>query len=99
MRLGWSRRLLSAARSRWLQAGPWSRRLLVAATLVTVVGTAIGCLFGPVARKVVLAEAAKRRVALRIGSVRPGWWGIRLFDLSMHPEGVEGVEVAVDRAS
>src|SRR5580658_265464 len=90
MRLGWSRRLVTTVRS---------RRLLVIATLVVVAGVTVGCLFGPIVRRVVLGEAAKRRVELRIGAVRPGWWGIRLFALTLHPEGVDGLEATVDRAS
>jgi hypothetical protein len=35
---------------------------------------------------------------LRIGSVRPGWAGIRLFDLVIQPQGVDRIEAKVDQA-
>jgi hypothetical protein len=97
MRLGWSRRLLSTARL--LLSTARSRRLVLIAASVVALGVTIGCLFGPVARGIVLGEAAKRHVVLRIGAVRPGWWGIKLVDLTLGLEGVDGLEVNVDRAS
>jgi hypothetical protein len=34
-----------------------------------------------------------------MGSVRPAWWGVRIADLTLRPEGIAGVEVVVDHAT
>ena len=77
----------------------WSRRLLAAAILVPIVGVALALAFGPCVRALALTEATRHRVSLRIGAVRPAWWGVTLLDLAIRPEGVAGVETTVDRAS
>jgi Transglycosylase len=84
----WSGRLLTAARSRWL--------LAAASPLLLVTASAV--LFGPAVRAVAFAEAAQHRLDLRIGSVRPGWGGIRLFDLTARLQGVDGIEAKIDQA-
>lgn len=84
----WSGRLLRVA---------GSRRFVAAAVPLALMALS-GLFFGPVVRTLLLAEATKHGVELRIGSVQPGWQGIRLFDLTVQPSGLRGLEAKVDQA-
>jgi hypothetical protein len=75
----------------------WSRRLLTAVVAVVVAAIASACLFGPLVRALAATAADRRRISLRIGAVRPDWCGVRLVNLAVRPNGVEGVEAKVDR--
>jgi hypothetical protein len=76
-----------------------SRRLVTAAALLVLVVALVSCVYGPVVRALASAQAAKHRVSLRIGAVRPSWWGASLRDLTVRPNGVVGVEARIDRAT
>ena len=68
------------------------------------VAASVGALsFGPVVRARVAREAARRHLEVRVGAVRPGWFAVRLVDVSVRAEGVSAVtstfdEVRVDLA-
>jgi hypothetical protein len=66
------------------------RRVLVLAgvLLALVLGMVA---FGPLVRSRIVAEAARRHLSVSVGSVRPGWFAVRLDDVTVRPEGVEGV--------
>jgi hypothetical protein len=46
----------------------------------------------------VRAEAAKHRLSIHIGGVRPTWSGAELLDVTVRPTGVDGLNATVDRA-
>jgi hypothetical protein len=52
--------------------------------------------FGPLVTAQVRAEAARRHIEMRIGGVRPGWFGVRLLGVVASPAGVQGVEAHLD---
>jgi hypothetical protein len=51
--------------------------------------------FGPAIRSRVVSAAAARGLSLRIRQVAPGWFAVRLIDVEVGLEGVEGVSVAL----
>ena len=73
-----------------------SRRWKIALAVVAVLGLTSGFGFGPYARHRAIAEAERRGVELRVGGVSPGWFAVELHDVHLAPEGVSGVEVALD---
>jgi hypothetical protein len=76
----------------------WSWRLRAVALLVPTVSVALALAFGPCVRALALTEATRHSVSLRIGAVRPAWWGVTLLGLAIRPDGVAGLETTVDRA-
>ncbi len=72
-----------------------SRRTWVAviAAAALVVGACIG--FGPFVRWRIGAEAARRRIELKVDAVGPDWFGVRLRGVVVHPAGFAGVEARV----
>ena len=71
------------------------RALLVFLGLLVLSG--VGCAIGltPVVRAQVAREAARRRLAVDVGGVRPGFFAVRLQEVRVRPEGVAGVELSV----
>lgn len=53
--------------------------------------------FVPIVRSKVAKEAAKRHLDVTVGSVRPGFFAVRLNDVHVKPQGVPGVEVQIDQ--
>lgn len=53
--------------------------------------------FVPIVRSKVAKEAAKRHLEVTVGSVRPGFFAVRLNDVRVKPQGVSGVEVQIDQ--
>ena len=54
---------------------------------------AIGLAFGPIVRSQVAAEAARRHLDVEVGAVRPGWFAVRLLDVTAHPQGIDEAQV------
>jgi len=64
---------------------------------VVVLGLIAGLVaIGPVVRGRVAREAARRRLEVTVGSVRPGFFAASLRDVKVRLQGVEGVEVGLD---
>ncbi len=76
---------------------PWltRRRLALGGALAGVFAVSVFS-FGPVVRAQAAREAARRHLDVRIGHVRPILMGARLVDVSVRPEGVEGIDTQVD---
>jgi hypothetical protein len=84
--------------------GPWWRRI-PPRTLRVVAASGGGALlvlvvallaFGPVVRSRVAKEAARRKVDVSVGAVRPGFFAVTLKDVKVKPEGVDGVSARLD---
>lgn len=52
--------------------------------------------FAPLVRSRIAKEAARRRLDVAVGAVRPGFFSITLKEVRLRPEGVAGVEVRLD---
>jgi len=73
-------------------------RKLIAVGAPTLVALIAALSFGPLVRAEVSAEASRRHVRVQVGSVRPEWFGVRLIDVGVQLDGVDGVRVHVDDA-
>ena len=73
-----------------------SRGWKIALAVVAALALTVGFGFGPYARHRAIAEAERRGLELRVGGVSPGWFAVELRDVHLVPEGVEGVDVALD---
>ena len=51
--------------------------------------------FGPIVRSRVAKEAARRNLAVDVGTVRPGWFAVRLLDVHVRPLGTERVDATL----
>jgi hypothetical protein len=71
----------------------FSRRTVYALGAVASALLIVGLAFGPLVRSRVSAEAARRHLDVRVGRVRPGWFAVRLLDVSVSPEGVDEVRI------
>jgi Transglycosylase len=70
-----------------------SRRTWVVSGVLAAVALA-GCFgFSPLVRARVAAEAAKRKLEVEVGAVRPGWFAITLRDVHVRLQNVRGVDV------
>jgi hypothetical protein len=74
---------------------------LTRARLYILGGIAVGAFvaaacFGPIVRGRIASAAAKRRLDVTVGGVRPGWLSIRLHDVVVRPRGVPGIGVRLD---
>lgn len=67
-------------RRRWLY---WA--IPVCAALAVLVAS-----FGPAVRSRIAAVAARHDLDVRVGAVRPSWFGVRLLDVTASPLGMEG---------
>ncbi|MDB4941201.1 MAG: Monofunctional biosynthetic peptidoglycan transglycosylase [Labilithrix sp.] len=72
---------------------PW---LLGAVAVVLLVVVAALASFGPLVRGRVAKEAAKRRLEITVGAVRPGFFAIGLEDVRVRLQGVEGLDVRLE---
>lgn len=79
------------ARVRAVPRGAW---IALGSVAFAIVFTAAA--FGPIVRARVGSEAAKRRLEVSVGSIRPGFFAIRLKDVQVRLAGVEGLEVRLD---
>jgi hypothetical protein len=86
------------ARYRRLVVRPSRRVLSIAAGLVVVLVGAMASV-GPVVRTRVGAEAARRRLVVDVGSIRPGWFAIGLRDVHVRALGVDGIDVRLEDVS
>jgi hypothetical protein len=51
---------------------------------------------GPIVRAKIASEAARRKVEVTVGSVRPGFFTVGLHDVHVKPEGVPGLDAHLD---
>jgi hypothetical protein len=72
------------------------RKKLIAAGVLTAVILAAALSFGPIVRGRVAAEAERKHLAVDVGGVRPGWWAVRLVNVSVRPIGLDGVQARFD---
>ena len=52
---------------------------------------------GPLVRSRVAKEAERRHLDVTVGSVRPGFFTVTLNDVHVHPQGVDGIDVHLDK--
>ena len=71
----------------WLLGGAAGLFVLVVAALAA---------FGPIVRSRIAKEAARRRLDVTVGAVRPGFFAVHLKDVQVRLQGVPGVEVRLD---
>ena len=71
-------------RRTWIVSG-----VLAAMTLAACLG------FSPLVRARIAAEAAKRKLEIEVGAVRPGWFAISLRDVHVRLQNVRGVDIRV----
>jgi hypothetical protein len=73
-------------------------RRAVAITLgvLFVLGVGAFAAIGPVVRARIASEAARRRLDVTVGAVRPGFFALSLRDVRVRPEGVAGIELYLD---
>src|ERR1700691_73827 len=71
------------------------RKLTLAGVLVSTVLVVVAAALGPVVRGQVATEAARRGLEVQVGSVRPGWFAVRLLDVVVHPHDVSGIEARI----
>jgi hypothetical protein len=74
------------------------RREIVAALVLAVVAFGAIISVGPVVRAIVAREAQRRRLDVRVGGVRLGWFVIRLVDVEARPSGVASIHLAAKEA-
>jgi len=63
---------------------------------VVALALAGGASFGPIVRGRIAKEADRRKLDVEVGSIRPGFFSIRLADVRVRPRGVGGVEARLD---
>jgi len=71
------------------------RKLVLGGGLVSTLLLAVVAAFGPVVRSQVATEAARRGLDVQVGSVRAGWFAVRLLDVEVRPRDVSGIEAHV----
>lgn len=76
----------------------WVKRTLLIVTAL-LVALAIGLVLGfePIGRWMAEREADKRGLDLEFEDLRVGWSQVSIHDVSVHLEGVDGVEIDLDR--
>lgn len=84
----------SRARSRRRRA---PRALLISGGVVLALLLGAYIAVGPIVRSRVAKEAARRHLDISVGSVRPGFFTVTLGDVHVKPEGVEGIDVHLDK--
>jgi hypothetical protein len=73
------------------------RAWLLAGACVTAFAVLLGVFaFGPLVRSQVAKEGERRRLEVSVGSVRPGFFVVKLVDVRVKLQGVSGVEVRLD---
>jgi Transglycosylase len=73
-----------------------SRREVLLAGPLVVVGLLALLSFGPIVRSVARSRSARRHIDLEIRSVRPGWFAVRLLGVVARPEGMPGVRARIE---
>ena len=68
------------------------RKLALAGALVSTLLLVLVAAFGPLVRAKVATEAARRGLDVQVGSVRPGWFAVRLLDVDVRPHDAPGIE-------
>ena len=68
---------------------------MASAIALLLLGSGMLC-FGPYVRGRVAREAERRGLVVHVGTVRPGWFAAQLGDVTVAPEGVEGVSAKID---
>lgn len=93
---------VAEARGGTRSVAPPKRRHVPRAWLLGTAGVLVVLLvaglagFGPVVRSRIEKEGARRRLAITVGSVRPGFFAIGLKDVHVRLQGVQGIEVRLD---
>jgi hypothetical protein len=72
-----------------------TRAKLIGASVATVVVVSGALAFGPVVRSRVASEAERRQLDLVVGGVRPGWFAVRLVDVTIRPRGTDRIDARV----
>lgn len=85
-------------RPRAFRLRPPPRSVLVAGGVVLALLLVVGLAFGPIVRARVAKEAARRKLDVEVGAVRPGFFAVRLRDVRVRPhgEGPARIEVRLD---
>ncbi|AKU97198.1 Monofunctional biosynthetic peptidoglycan transglycosylase [Labilithrix luteola] len=78
-------RVRAVPRNAWIALGAVAFAIVFAAAA-----------FGPIVRARIGSEAAKRRLEVSVGGIRPGFFAIRLKDVQVRLAGVQGLEVRLD---
>jgi hypothetical protein len=65
-----------------------TKRTVIALGVLLALGLASAAAFGPVVRGRLAKEAARRRLEIDVAAVRPGFFAVRLVDVSVRPVGV-----------
>jgi hypothetical protein len=68
------------------------RGLMGGAAALAIAAVGAAAAFGPLVRGRVADVAKARHLAVEVGSVRPGWFSVRLSDVRARAEGVDGAE-------
>ncbi len=71
------------------------KRVAIGGAVLGAIALAGAIAFGPVVRSRVSREAAKRGLEVGVGSVRPGWFAVRLVDVSVRLAGVDSVDATL----
>jgi len=78
----------------------WNRRpprgVVLAGALLLAVLVVTAFSFGPIVRSRITKEAAKRKLEVEVGGVRPGFFSVSLKDVRVRPRGVAGIEARID---
>jgi hypothetical protein len=73
-----------------------SRRPLIWAGAIAAAMTTAGATFGPIVRARVAKEAVRRHLEATVGSVRPGWFAVRLLNVQIQPQGISSMRAHLD---
>jgi len=73
---------------------PSRRNLVMAGAFATAAVTVVAS-FGPIVRRIVGREGAKRHLAVTVGGVRPAWFAVRLLDVDLAPQPTSGIRAHV----
>lgn len=72
-----------------------SRRTWTASLVLVALALAVIFGFSPLMRSKVASEAARRKLDVEVGAIRPGWFAVTLRDVRARPQNVTGVQVHV----
>ena len=63
---------------------------------VAVVAIGLSLAFGPIVRRRLGTEASRRGLDVEVGAVRPGWFAVRLLDVTVRPRRVPALQLKAD---
>jgi hypothetical protein len=76
----------------------FGRREVIGVGTIAATALLVAVSFGPIVRGRVAAEAVRRRLEVKVGGVRPGWFAVRLLDLRLQPRGFPSMRAHVAEA-